>query len=183
MKKEERDDGVFQSCIDRRRFLIGTGAVLAATVLLRDFPGFEGEALAAEVRRYPRRKIGRLSRLKPDQPKMFNYPDDGMNSASMLVKLGTPAGAGVGKDGDIVAFNTLCTHMGGPVGVLYKPAYKAVGPCPFHQATFDLTRHGMIIGGHATENLPQVLLEVEGDDIYAVGIMGLIYGRYDNVAS
>ena len=52
-----------------------------------------------------------------------------------------------------------------------------------HQSTFDLTRHGMIIGGHATQSLPQVLLELEGDDIYAVGMLGLIYGRYDNLES
>jgi arsenite oxidase small subunit len=41
----------------------------------------------------------------------------------------------------------------------------------------------MIIGGHATESLPQVLLELEGDNIYAVGMIGLIYGRYDNLKS
>ena len=71
--------------------------------------------------------------------------------------------------------------MGGPMAGTYKPDDGALGPCPLHQSTFDLTRHGMIIGGHATQSLPQVLLELEGDDIYAVGMLGLIYGRYDNV--
>jgi arsenite oxidase small subunit len=58
----------------------------------------------------------------------------------------------------------------------YKDAYQALGPCPLHLTTFDLTRHGMVISGHATESLPQIVLEVQGDDIYAVGVQGLVYG-------
>ena len=34
----------------------------------------------------------------------------------------------------------------------------------------------MVISGHGTESLPQIVLEVQGDDIYAVGVMGLVYG-------
>ncbi len=71
--------------------------------------------------------------------------------------------------------------MGGVLNASYQPAHQALGPCPLHQTTFDLTRHGMVISGHATESLPQVLLELDGDDIYAVGLIGLIYGRYDNL--
>ncbi|MCI0771654.1 MAG: hypothetical protein J4N94_07205 [Chloroflexi bacterium] len=44
----------------------------------------------------------------------------------------------------------------------------------------DLTRHGMVIAGHATQGLPQVLLELRGDEIWAVGMMALIYGFSDN---
>ena len=99
----------------------------------------------------------------------------------MLVKLGTAAGGGVGVDNDIVAFSTLCTHMGGPMDGTYNKIHKGLGPCPLHLTTFDLTRHGIMIGGHATESLPQVMLEVEGDAIYAVGVMGLIYGRASNL--
>jgi len=44
-----------------------------------------------------------------------------------------------------------------------------------------VTRHGIIISGQAYESLPQVLLELDGDDIYAVGMMGLIYGRNQNL--
>ena len=38
-------------------------------------------------------------------------------------------------------------------------------------------------GPKAEQNafLPQVLLELEGDEIYAVGIFGLIFGRFDNL--
>ncbi|MDH3973712.1 MAG: arsenate reductase (azurin) small subunit [Deltaproteobacteria bacterium] len=177
MENSKNDD----RCISRRAFLIGSGAAVATTVLLNNIPGLEGKAIAAEVTTYPKKKIGRLSKLKANKPLTFKYPDDGKNSQSILVKLGTPAGGGIGRKKDVVAFNTLCTHMGGPMGRFYQSADKALGPCPFHQSTFDLTRHGMIVTGHATQSLPQVLLEVEGDDIYAVGLIGLIYGRYDNL--
>ena len=40
----------------------------------------------------------------------------------------------------------------------------------------------MVVAGHATEALPQVFLELEGDDIYAIGVLGLIYGYSSNVA-
>ena len=42
-------------------------------------------------------------------------------------------------------------------------------------------RHGILVSGQAYQSLPQVLLELDGDDIYAVGMFGLIYGRYDNL--
>ncbi|MFQ5434838.1 MAG: arsenate reductase (azurin) small subunit, partial [Anaerolineae bacterium] len=54
------------------------------------------------------------------------------------------------------------------------------GPCPLHWSTFDLTRHGMVISGHATQGLPQIMLETDGDDIVATGVLGLLYGYYDN---
>ena len=57
----------------------------------------------------------------------------------------------------------------------------SLGACPLHLSTYDLTRHGILISGQAYQSLPQVLLELAGDDIYAVGVFGLIFGRYDNL--
>jgi arsenite oxidase small subunit len=37
------------------------------------------------------------------------------------------------------------------------------------------------VSGQAYQSLPQVLLELDGDDIYAVGVMGLLYGRNENL--
>jgi len=82
---------------------------------------------------------------------------------------------------DIVAFNQYCTHQGGSLDGTYKAATKSLGACPLHLSTFDLTRHGIVISGQAYQSVPQVLLEVEGDNIYAVGMMGLIYGRNNNL--
>ena len=113
----------------------------------------------------------------------FLYPNENpMLGSCLLVKLGVPAGGGVGPAQDIVAFSALCTHMGGPMGGAYKAKHKGLGPCPLHQTTFDLTRHGMVIAGHATESLPQIVLEIDGDDIYATGVQGLLYGQAENVS-
>ncbi len=92
-----------------------------------------------------------------------------------------PAGGGIGPEQDVVAFNYTCTHQGGLLTGTYKADTKSLGACPFHLSTYDLTRHGILISGQAYQSLPQVLLELDGDDIYAVGIFGLIYGRFDNL--
>ncbi|MFQ5443597.1 MAG: arsenate reductase (azurin) small subunit, partial [Nitrospinales bacterium] len=101
---------------------------------------------------------------------------------ALLIKLGEPALGGIGPDRDVVAFSAFCTHQGGPLEDAYDPENKAMGPCEFHLSTFDLTRHGMMISASATQNLPQIVLELEGDDIYAVGVLGLIFGHHDNLA-
>lgn len=168
------------ACLSRRAFLLNGG--LAVTVVT--LGGLPGVAAAATPRlalraAYPRQKIGALSALKRGQPVDFAYPYP--NVTNILVKLGVPAGGGVGPDGDVVAFTQQCTHMGGPLQGTYKGAYQVLGPCPLHLTTFDLTRHGMVVSGHATESLPQIVLETGGDSIYAVGVMGLIFGYSGNL--
>lgn len=171
----EHEDGE-RACMSRRQFLLSGGAV----VTLAAVPG--GLALGAPLRAlkadYPKVKIGRLSALKQGVPVVFAYPYP--NVHNILVKLGAPAGAGVGPDNDVVAFNQRCTHMGGPLDGTYKEKHQVLGPCPLHLTTFDLTRHGMVVSGHGTESLPQIVLEMRGDDIYAVGVLGLIYGYSAN---
>jgi len=160
-------------CMSRRQFLLFGGAAVAM-VSLGALPGM-AEAVQALKADYPRQKIGSLSALQSGVPVDFNYPYPDIRN--ILVKLGVPAGGGVGAGKDIVAFNQQCTHMGGPLDGTFKPQHQVLGPCPLHLTTFDLTRHGMVASGHATESLPQIVLEVQGDDIYAVGVMGLVYGH------
>ncbi len=159
-------------CMSRRQMLLSGGAAVTL-ITLGGLPGLAQAAQALKAT-YPRQKIGTVSALKAGVPVDFNYPYPDIRN--ILVKLGAPAGAGLGADKDIVAFNQQCTHMGGPLDGTYKPAHQVLGPCPLHLTTFDLTRHGMVVSGHATESLPQIVLEVKGDDIYAVGVMGLVYG-------
>lgn len=167
-------------CLSRRAFLLASGT--AVTVLgLGPLAEAFGQGAALKVASYPRRRIGRVSQLALDQPVYFKYPWSDANSTNLLVKLGVPAGGGVGPDGDVVAFSTLCTHMGGPLGGQYRGRYKILGPCPLHLTTFDLTKHGMVAAGQATESLPQVVLEARGDEIWATGVMGLIFGYHANL--
>ena len=162
-------------CESRRHFLLAG----ASTVVMASMPGVT-QAMNMVVKDFPRHKIGQLSQLQANQPIDFQFPPENPISTFVLVKLDEPAGAGIGKDKDVVAFSNLCTHMGGPLNGSYKAKHKALGPCPLHLTTFDLTRHGMVISGHATESLPQARLELDGDDIYVTGIMGLIYGQQNN---
>lgn len=169
-------------CLSRRAFVLSAGT--AVTVMgLGGLSGVFGQGAALQVASYPRKRIGRVSQLTEDQPATFKYPWNDFNSTNMLVKLGVPAGRGVGPGRDIVAFSTLCTHMGGPLGGQYRGRYKVLGPCPLHLTTFDLTKHGMVAAGQATESLPQIVLEVRGDEIWATGVMGLIFGYHSNLAA
>ncbi len=165
--------------INRRSFLLTGG--IATTVIMVGIPGLPQAQTPAVVATYPRKFITRLSELVVDEPFDFEYPDEGAYAESILIKLGREAGGGLGPERDVVAFNYTCTHQGGPLQGTYQAADKALGPCPLHLTTFDLTRHGIFISGPAYQSLPQVLMELEGDDIYAVGMFGLIYGRYDNL--
>ncbi len=183
-KKDETAAEHGKCMLNRRQFLMysGSAAVAASTISVSLIPG-QAQAKARVVG-YPRKKIGQLSALKDDQPINFNYPDNAANSSAMLVKMGgVKAGGGVGSQRDVVAFSYMCTHQGGNMMGAYKAVgnHRVMGMCPLHLSTYDLTRHGIIVSGQAYQSLPQVLLEVDGDDIYAVGVMGLLYGRNDNL--
>lgn len=165
------------SGLDRRAFLFGTGAVVVSLSV----PGGGQQAFAAQRAEYPRRTIAKLSDLDADKPLSFRYPWDHPQCDCVLLSLKETAGGGIGPQKNIVAFHTLCSHMGAeiPVAQFHGPIGIA-GPCPMHLTTFDLTKHGMVISGHATQGLPQAILELDGDDIVAVGMLGLLYGFHDN---
>lgn len=166
------------NCMSRREFLVLGGA--SVTVL-----GFLGaDALAQDspklvMSSYSSKVIGQLSTLKEGVAVPFNYPTDDIEN--LLIMLGEEAGSGIGEQRNIVAFNTVCPHMGGYMAAdTYKPEHSVLGPCPLHLSTFDLTKHGMVVSGHATASLPQIVLEIDGDDIVATGVMGLFYGYNRN---
>jgi arsenite oxidase small subunit len=175
--------------LNRRKFLMVSGgtAAAASTISITLFAGTaQAEKRQASVQPYPRKKIATLSQLKDHQPINFKYPDEGKNSSAMIVKMGgVQAGGGVGAKHDVVAYSYVCTHQGGPLNGTYKHVgdQRVMGQCPLHLSTYDLRRHGIIVSGQAYQSLPQVLLEVEGDDVYAVGIMGLLFGRQQNVSA
>ena len=85
------------------------------------------------------------------------------------MKIGSAVPGGVGPDADIVAYSSLCTHMGCPV--VYDGG-SATFRCPCHFSTFDAELSGQMICGQATENLPQIVLEhdVADDSVSAVAV-------------
>jgi arsenite oxidase small subunit len=187
--KDESAQAHGKCMLNRRKFLMysGSTAAAASTVSITLFAGTtQAETREARVQGYPRKKIASLSQLQDHQPINFNYPDEGKNSQAMIVKMGNvQAGGGVGDQRDVVAFSYMCTHQGGPMQTTYKHVgdQRVMGQCPLHLSTYDLRRHGIIVSGQAYQSLPQILLEVDGDDVYAVGIMGLLFGRQDNLSA
>ena len=177
---EEKPTG-HKCLLSRRQFLMTSGLATATIMVTMNAGSAFATQVPAEIATYPRKFIAKLSSLKQDEPFDFSYPDEGAYSESMVVKMGVPAGGGVGQGRDVVAFNYACTHQGGSLDGTYKGETKSLGACPLHLSTYDLTRHGILISGQAYQSLPQVLLELDGDDIYAVGIFGLVYGRHDNL--
>jgi arsenite oxidase small subunit len=166
--------------VSRRNFLITSGVTTTIMVTLNAGTPL-AEEVPATVTTFPRKLIAKLSELKLDEPVDFTYPDEGAHAESMIVKMGVHAGGGLGPDEDVVAFNYACTHQGNSLSGSYKKDTKSLGACALHLATYDLTRHGILFSGQAYQSLPQVRLELDGDDIYATGIFGLIFGRKDNL--
>jgi arsenite oxidase small subunit len=159
--------------LTRKQALVGGGAVVAA--------GATASALAAcgggGGEKYPRTKIAKVSQLQTNKPVDFDYPLDGQKG--VLVDLGQEVPNGVGHGKSIVAFSVLCQHMGCPVGYLPDKRHFL---CGCHQSEYDPAREGYVIQGVAQRPLPQVKLDIDGDDIFATGVEGLIYGYRDNLS-
>ena len=154
-----------QTCetdLGRRDFLFAAGASLVALAL----PGTEVKA-SAKVAQYPRKKLAKLSEIQEGKPIEFQYPWEHPNCASVLLKL-SQSGGGRHRPTRTSSRSTTCAHTWGwkvPASKFHADPGIA-GPCAGHWTTFDLTRHGMVISGHSSEGLPQVMLELDGDDIY-----------------
>jgi arsenite oxidase small subunit len=162
--------------LGRRQFLRG-GATAAATAVAAGAIAGRAQATPALARiNYPSTKLANVKDLKVDNPVQIAYPD--ADSPGVVIKLGRKVEGGVGPDGDIVAFSTLCPHKGFPLG--YVAADKTLN-CPGHYSRFDCEKGGLEIWGHATQNLPQFRLSVASNgDILAEGVDELIYGRLSN---
>ena len=163
--------------IGRRQFLRG-GATAAAAAVAAGAVASSADAAPSLARvSYPSKKLGNARQLKIDQPVEISYPD--ADSPGVLLKLGHAVEGGAGPDRDIVAFSALCPHKGFPLN--YVAADKTLD-CPGHYSRFDCEKGGQEIWGHATQNLPQFKLRVDGNgDIHAVAVDELIYGRLSNV--
>jgi arsenite oxidase small subunit len=161
--------------VGRRKFLTGAGiaaaGAAAATVVA---PG--AKAAPARVD-YPSSRLANVSDLKVDEPHPVAYPDK--DAPGVLLKFGKRVPTGVGPDGDIVGFSTICPHKGFPLS--YHAADRTLN-CPGHYSRFDCEGGGLQIWGQATQNLPQYQLRVDANgDVYAEGVDELLYGRLSNV--
>ncbi|GAB5469289.1 MAG: hypothetical protein Kilf2KO_23190 [Rhodospirillales bacterium] len=163
--------------VGRRQFLRG-GAVATAGATAAVVAGTPAKAAPSAARLdYPSNKLGNVADLVANEPFDVGYPDD--DAPGVLLKLGKAVEGGVGPDGDIVGFTTLCPHKGYPL--LYDTGDRVFN-CPGHYSRFDAEAGGLQVWGQATQNLPQYVLRVDDQgDIYAEGLDELLYGRLSNV--
>ncbi len=163
--------------IGRRWFLSGAGVAAAGAAAAAVVPQRAQAAPQLARLTYPASRLANVSDLKPNTALQVSYPD--ADAPGVLLKLGSKVPGGVGPDGDIVGFTTMCPHKGFPLA--YNPADKTLN-CPGHYSRFDCENGGQEIWGQATANLPQYLLRVDAKgDIYAEGVDELLYGRLSNV--
>jgi len=161
----------------RRKFLTGA-SVAAVSAAASAVVAPQAKAAPATARVvYPSNRLANAHDLKVNEPLSVAYPD--ADSPGILIKLGTRVPSGAGPDGDIVGFSTTCPHKGFPLA--YNQSDRTLN-CPGHYSRFDVEAGGQQTWGHATQNLPQYLLRVDGNgDIYAEGVDELLYGRLSNV--
>jgi len=121
--------------IGRRRFLSGAGlatvGAAVASVLPAEAKAAAGQALVA----YPSNRLANIKDLRVNEPLNVAYPD--ADAPGVVIKLGTKVDGGVGPDGDIVGFTTVCPHKGFPLG--YNASDKTLN-CPGHYSRFDVER-------------------------------------------
>jgi arsenite oxidase small subunit len=179
---------------DRRTFLkiaVTASLVLAAGGVAAVAKSIANPELASggapPPTRFPRIKVASVSSLVANKPLAFAYPL--VDTNNFLVKLGAKADLGVGPDGDIVAFSSICQHLGCPYSYIAQgtaPACNAsyvadrpTGYCCCHGSVFDFTKGGQVVSGPSPRPLPQVILEVDSvGDVYATGMtLPTIFGH------
>lgn len=161
----------------RRQFLRGgalaAAGAAAATVTTTPAAAAPANALVD----YPSTRLANIADLAVNEPVDIEFPD--ADSPGVLIKLGQTVEGGVGPDGDIVAYSVLCPHKG--YNMSYNGDDRTLN-CPGHFSRFDVEAGGQQVWGHATQNVPQFTLRVDGKgDIYAEGASDLIFGRPSNV--
>jgi arsenite oxidase small subunit len=166
----EPDGGGFT----RREAAVAAGVVAAGAGAGAVLIAITGDDEEGE---FPRLTVAKVGDLQPNEPVSFEYPLTGQSS--VLVDLGDEVPGGVGDKNSIVAYSALCQHMGCDVQFVSEGGYML---CPCHQSKYDPAREGNVIQGVAQTPLPRIELEVDGDDVVAVGVNGLIYGYRENLA-
>ncbi len=163
--------------VGRRQFLRGGLATAAALPMVGLMAKDANAATNGALLDYPSGKLANVKNLKLNEPIEVSYPDE--DAPGVLLKLGKAVEGGVGPDGDIVGFTTVCPHKGFPLS--YNAESRTMN-CPGHYSVFDCEAGGQQTWGQATQNLPQYVLRVDDKgDIYAEGVDELLYGRLSNV--
>lgn len=167
-----------------RRSFLKSGGTAAAAVSAVVIPIHNADAatpagvVGSTALPYPKKAVGKAKSMPINQVVSFSYPDE--SSPCYAIRMGSAVPGGIGPNSDIVAYSSLCTHMGCPV--TYDAGSKTF-KCGCHFSIFDPEASGQMVCGQATENLPRIKLEYDAktDSVHAFGVDGLIYGRQSNI--
>jgi Rieske Fe-S protein len=110
---------------------------------------------ADEHPEWPQTVVAQASGIAPGSVRFFAYP--GPADPCILVRR---------TNGEFAAFSQKCTHLSCAV---YYAADKDRLECPCHEGYFSAAT-GRVLQGPPPRPLPQVRLELRGDEIVAVGM-------------
>ena len=96
--------------------------------------------------------IVKESEVGPNSAFPFTNADTGQQS--VLVRL---------ENGELAAYSAVCTHQA--CVVAYKDGKLA---CPCHGSVFDPSKGAAVLNGPANRPLPEVKIEVKGDEVFLV---------------
>jgi nitrite reductase/ring-hydroxylating ferredoxin subunit len=104
---------------------------------------------------FPRTKIATLADLPIGGARVFRYPKP--DDRCLLIRP---------DDKTLLAYSQACTHLSCAV---VPRVEEGVLHCPCHEGYFDL-KTGRNIAGPPPRPLPRILLSIEGDEVYAIGV-------------
>lgn len=99
--------------------------------------------------------VATIKDLQPGGSLAFSYP----RPSDLCILVQKP-------DGDYVAYSRRCTHLSCPVN--YQSEHNRLF-CPCHNGAFSI-EDGRVLQGPPPHPLPRVMVEVRGEEIWALGV-------------
>jgi nitrite reductase/ring-hydroxylating ferredoxin subunit len=140
--------------VSRREFFkfltLASGGLAVGSAVMAGFATF-----SRDQRPMQRRLVTQASSLPVGGSLSFNYPRE--HDMCILVHH---------EEGQFVAYSQRCTHLSCPVNYEHD---KQRLFCPCHNGAFAVA-DGRVTQGPPPRPLPQIMLEIDGDNIYAIGV-------------
>lgn len=128
---------------------LGSGLLVGANFIIVATGG------DARVQLGPQRRIAGLADVPQGHSMLFRYPTG--DDPCILIR---------SNDGSLAAYSQVCTHL--TCAVVHRPQQNDLF-CPCHRGFFAV-KDGRPVAGPPTRPLPRILLEMRGQEIYAVGV-------------
>ena len=128
---------------------LGSLTIAGANFLLAGVPRL------VKASQMPRTRIATASLIPAGGSTLFRYPT--LDDPCILVRQ---------PDGKLVAYSSVCTHLS--CAVIHEQKQNTLY-CPCHNGYFTVAE-GRPYAGPPTRPLPRIVLEEQGNEIYAVGV-------------